>query len=335
MKTKNVPCLVALWLAVAAATPLLSSLAHAEAQGVVAIVNDQPVTEFDISQRITLLKILGDASPDGLSRKKALQSLVDDQVKMAEAKKFNLVPTDAEVTAQIARMSKGMQSTPEGLMARLKKAGIGEPSFRSYVSTLIGFNRIIAGKYREDIKVAPGDVDRKLAEIKDKVGTRMNEIMRDPRMKGVTVYSLLEISLPVEGDDAMLLQARAVEAAQLRQRLKGCGNVKAAASGIFNVKVGKKIEADGAKLPAPMKAALDKAGPGSAVGPMRNKSGIQLLAFCGTRKISPPKPKFEMPTRQQIERLLVNEKYDSFEEEYLKTARQGVYVEYRNQHYSQ
>ena len=326
---------LALWLPLVAATLALPSLAHAEAQGVVAIVNDKPVTEFDISQRITLLKILGDASPDGLSRKKALQSLVDDQVKIVEAKKFNLTPTEADVTGQIARMSKGMQSTPEGLVVKLKKAGIDETSFRTYVSTLIGFNRIIASKYREDIKIAPGDVDAKMADIKNKVGTRMNEIMRDPRMKGLTVYTLLEINLPVEGDDALLLQARAVDAAQLRQRLKGCGNVKAASSGIFNVKAGRKVEVDGARMPPPLKAALDKAGQGGAIGPMRTKGGIQLVVFCGTRKISPQKPKFEMPNRQQVENMLVNEKYDSFEEQYLKTARQGVYVEYRNQSYSQ
>lgn len=309
--------------------------AHAEAQGVVAIVNDQPVTEFDITQRITLMKILGDAPPEGLTRKKALQSLVDDQVKISEAKKYALTPTDAEVTGQIVRMSKGMQTTPEALIARLKSAGVGETAFRTYVATLIGFNRIIANKYREDIKIEPADVDRKIADIKSKVDTRMSEILRDPRMKGVTVYMLQEIELPVEGDDVGLLQARAVEAAQLRQRLKGCGNVKAAASGIFNVKLGKKIEADGAKLPPPLKSALDKAGPGGAVGPMRSKAGIQLLAYCGTRKITPPKPKFEMPTRQQVENMLINQKYDGFEEEYLKTARPNVYVEYRNPSYSQ
>ena len=61
--------------------------------------------EFDISQRITLLKILGDAGPDGLSRKTALQSLVDDQVKIVEAKKFNLMPNEAEISGQIARMA--------------------------------------------------------------------------------------------------------------------------------------------------------------------------------------------------------------------------------------
>ena len=327
--------MIRIFFAIVAVCLLGAAPASAEDQGLVAIVNDHPVTEYDISQRITLLKILGDTKPEALSRKKSLQSLVDDQVKNIEAKKYNMTATEADITGHIARISKGMNTDAAGLLARLKKAGISEVTFRAYIATQIGFNRIIGSRYRENIKVAPGDIDRKTAEIKSTVDNRMSQIMNDPRMKGVTVYEIMEIILPVDANDSALLQARAVEAAQFQQRFKGCGNVKAAAAGIFDVRPGKKIEADGAKLPRPMKAALDKAGPGRAIGPMRGKGGIQLLAFCGLRKITPPKPNFQMPTRQQIENMLVNEKYDGLEEEYMKTARQSVYVEYRNDSYSQ
>lgn len=313
----------------------MTAPAQAEGQGVVAVVNDQAITELDITQRIALLKIVGDSSGKPLTRKRALQMLIDEQIKVAEAKKFRFAPTDAEITAHIERVSKGMGTSTADLEARLKKQGIGKAAFRAYVGAQIGFNRIISSKYRTEIKITDAEIDRKLASIKTELTDRVNKVMSDPRMKPVTIYTLMEINLPVEADDAMLLQARAVEAAQVMQRLKGCGNVKAASSGIFNVKSGKKIEADASKLPKELKAALDKAGPGRAVGPMRVKSGIQLLAYCGSRKLTPPKPKFEMPTRQQVENALINEKYDGFEEDYMKTARNSAYIEYRDNSYSQ
>lgn len=335
--TMKTTALGALMLAaLAAAGPLqMTAPALAEGQGVVAVVNDQAITEHDITQRMALLKIVGDVSGKPLTRKRALQMLIDEQIKIAEAKKFNFAPSDSDITAHIDRVSKGMGTSAADLEGRLKKQGVGNTAFRTYVSAQIGFNRIISSKYRADIKITSEDVDRKLASIKTELTDRVNKVMSDPRMKPVTVYTLMEINLPVEADDAMLLQARAVEAAQVLQRLKGCGNVKAATSGIFNVKAGKKIEADAAKLPKQLKAALDKAGPGRAVGPMRVKNGIQLLAYCGSRKLTPPKPKVEMPTRQQVENALVNEKYDGFEEDYLKTARNSVYIEYRDASYSQ
>ena len=145
----------------------------------------------------------------------------------------------------------------------------------------------------------------------------------------------MEITLPLDSDDPGLLQSRAIEAQQVAQRFKDCGNPKPSAQGIFNVKFGKKFDADAAKLPKPMKQALDRAGPGRAVGPIRGKGSIQLIALCGMRKITPQKPDFKMPTREQIERLVINEKYDAIEESYMKQVREKVYVEYRDPAYAQ
>jgi hypothetical protein len=36
-----------------------------------------------------------------------------------------------------------------------------------------------------------------------------------------------------------------------------------------------------------------------------------------------------------VERLVINDKYDKIEEDYLKLAREKVYVEYRNANYAQ
>jgi peptidyl-prolyl cis-trans isomerase SurA len=157
-------------------------------------------------------------------------------------------------------------------------------------------------------------------------------------MKPITVYALREIEFPVEqtGDaaDQQLLQARAVEAVQFLKKFKGCGNAKAAASGIFDVRVGKQFEADAAKLPKELRKLLDKRGVGNAIGPMRGQKGIQVIAFCSKRTIKPPKPQFEMPTRQQVENAVSNEKYAVVEEKYLKQLRKTALIEYKDQTYA-
>jgi peptidyl-prolyl cis-trans isomerase SurA len=307
----------------------------ARADGAVAIVNDVPITELDVTQRISLMKIMGDNPGDEISRKKALQSLVDEVVKLAEAKRLKLAATDAEITKQIARVAGGMKTTPDALAGKLADKGIGSETFRRYISAQISFNRIIASKYRADVVVKPADIDRKYADIQQKADAQLAQIRNDPRMKPITIYTLMEINLPVEENETQLLQSRSIEALQVAKQFKGCKNAKAAASGVFNVKFSKAIEADSSKLPKPMKNALDKVGQGKVIGPMRSKDGIQLIAFCGARKITPSIPKFEMPTRQQVENALVNEKYDAFEEIYMKDARSRIYVEYRNSNYTQ
>lgn len=321
-------------LAVGAVTAAASP-ARAEAPTIVAVVNDQPITELDLTQRIALLEVLDDMPRGGMNKRQALQAIIDDTVKIQEARRFNMLPTEAEVNDRINRIAKSMKLTRDQLLAKLKSKGISETTFRTYMQADMGFTRIIQGKYREDIKVTPAEIDAKSAEIKSKVNAQMNKVMNDPRMKPVNVYTLMEINLPVDGEDPMLLQSRAIEAQQVLQRLKGCNSLKAASEGIFDVKKGKTFEADAAKLPPQMKQALDKAGTGRAIGPMRGKGGIQLIALCGTRKITPPKPNFEMPDREQIERIVINEKYDKLEQDYLVTARDKIYVEYRDANYAQ
>jgi len=306
----------------------------ARAGGVVAVVADVPITEFDLTARITLAKILDPQLPP-LDRKKALQGMIDDVIKRADAKKYSMATSKDDLDDEVKRIAGRMKLSPDGLLKQLAGRGISEDFFRNYLSAQLGFNRILASKYRSDIKVNDSDIDRKKAEIQTKVDQQMAQIRKDPRINGVTVFNIMEITLPVEStDDPALLQARAVEAQQVQQQFRSCSNPRAAASGVFNVKFGKIIEADAAKLPPPLRAALQKAGVNKAIGPMRGPGGIQLIAFCGSRKIMPEIPTFKMPDRDQISNILINEKYDGFEATYMKDARRKIYVEYRDPSYA-
>jgi peptidyl-prolyl cis-trans isomerase SurA len=281
------------------------------------------------------MKILGVAA----SRKEAVQSLIDEVIKINAVRKFKFEATEAQIQKQLERMAKGMGTDTAGLEARLKQQGVASTSFRQYIAAQIGFSRMVNNKYRVSSEVKPEDIARKRAEIERNVNKRMEEIRRDPRMKPVTVYTIQQIELPIEnGADPMvaqLLQARAVEAVQYIRRYKGCKSARAAAEGIFNVKVGKPMEADAAKLPKQLKEALDKVGAGKAIGPVRGKEGIQVIGFCGVRKLTPSPPKFEMPSDEQVANALSNEKFAEYEDKYIKELRLTAYIEYKDSSYSQ
>lgn len=42
-----------------------------------------------------------------------------------------------------------------------------------------------------------------------------------------------------------------------------------------------------------------------------------------------------MPTREQVERMVINEKYDKLEQDYIDQIRDKVYVEYRDPSFAQ
>jgi peptidyl-prolyl cis-trans isomerase SurA len=309
--------------------------ARAADQGIVATVNDIPITSFDIDQRLRLLEILGRKQEGNDARSKALHMMIDEVIKIAEGTKYKVNASDKEIDAQMGRLAKGLNTDEAGLRAKLQTQGIAVASLKQYVAAQISFARILGGKYQVKVKVEPAEVDKKFAEVKQNLEQKVSAIMNDPRMKAVQVYTILEIDLPVEGDDSMLLQARAVEAVQLMRNFKGCSTARAAASGIFNVRIGKPIDAVVAKIPKPMKQALDKVGPGKAMGPARGPKGVQVIGFCGKRTVQPPKPKYELPTREQVEAAVSNEKYNAAEEKYMKVMRKTALIEYKDPAYAQ
>jgi peptidyl-prolyl cis-trans isomerase SurA len=307
--------------------------AAAQETTVIATVNDQPVTSFDVDQRIRLLEILGQTGkPD---RKKIANDLINDVVKIEESKRFKIEATEKEIDERLKRVAAGLKTDQAGFAKKLKAQGVSMASFRQYTASQMAFGRLLSAKYQEKIVADPAAIDQRMAEIKNELNGKVAKAMADPRMKPITVYALLEVDFPVEGGDPQLMQSRAIEAGQYAQRFKSCNDARGPASGIFNVKVGKKLEADARRLPPQLKTLFDSKGPGNAYGPMRTPKGIQVVAFCGKRTITPPKPNVTLPTRQQIENVVLNEKYDKVEQKYVAIMRKNAIIEYKDQSYAQ
>jgi peptidyl-prolyl cis-trans isomerase SurA len=292
---------------------------RAENTGVLVTVNDLPITSFDVDQRIALMNALGNsAANNGETRKKVLEALIDDVVKRAEARKYKAEPTLEMVDAQIAKMAKGTNTDVAGLTAQLRKKGVTITALRDLVAAQISFNRLLFSLYKVKVDIDPAEVDKQYGKLAN-----------DPRLQPVTIYSVLEINFPVDkSNDAMAQQleyARAVEATEFKRRYRGCDSARSAARGIYNVKISKIVRADSRKLPKPLKAALDKVGPGQLLGPARADGGIQMIGFCGRQNIAPPKP-----SREQITNMLMNKKLETYETRYMREMRRNAFIEYKD-----
>ena len=88
----------------------------AYAVSVVATVNGTPITDTDITSRTTLMAKQGKTSSD--NRRVALNSIIDDAVKLEYASNFNAVPSDKDVEKELKKMNLGDLSAAERDMAR-------------------------------------------------------------------------------------------------------------------------------------------------------------------------------------------------------------------------
>lgn len=297
----------------------VADTASAASQGLVVVVNDQPITNYDIQQRVRMNSVLGIAQGNSKEQKKrALKELINDVITRSEAERLKLEFKDDQIDRTIAGMAKGAGMTTESLTAKLEKNGISVKSFRRQVEANMVFRYLMKRLHKVDVDVSDAEVER-----------RYSRITSDPRLKPVLIYQIREIDLPVEKvSEAMRAQleyARAIEAQQIMQRYNGCNSAKKAASGIFNVKVSPIVQAPADKLPNEMRSVLQKAGTKKLIGPMRGPAGIRLIGYCGQKTLKPPKP-----PREAVKNMLLNEKFQVASERVMRDLRRKAFIDYKD-----
>ena len=95
------------------------SVAHA--QQVVVIVNGEPITALDIEQRSKLAELSMHKAPP---RQEVLDELINEKLKVREAKKWGLEVSNSEVDQAYASMAGRMRLTADQLTQQLAKSGL-------------------------------------------------------------------------------------------------------------------------------------------------------------------------------------------------------------------
>src|SRR5262245_22943527 len=253
-----------------------SPSASATSYRVLVTVDDEPITEYDVDQRLKLREALGYRPESGDQRKKALNSLIDDVIVRSEAKRNKVDVTDKQLDEAIDKLAKGANTTADGLRDKLKEKGVSFGALKRHVTSTIVIRWLMNRDGQKKTTADAAEVDQ-----------RLSSIMSDPRFKPVLLYEIIQVDLPVEQSSGTMrdqpVYARASEGRQIIQRYKGCASLRQAADGVFNVKINKTIEAMADKMPPQMRKVLDEAGTKRMIGPMPSQEGVRLIAFCGKK----------------------------------------------------
>ncbi len=314
------PLLAGVLALAASATP-----ASALSTRVVATVNDTAISGYQITQRIKLLKILRPDLVSGSERqqkKAALQNLIDEKLKTEEAKRLRLLlPND--------RVEKIIADTPslQNLAKRLRSQGLSARLVNTYIATRMSWNRIVSNKHPNLPPISDAQIDASMNKFQ-------RDFQRQISQQAVSIYELLPITLPVDRQATPELtgevaRSRLIEADRIAQRFKSCRSARKATSGVFNVQIGKRLPADPRKMTPEMRSTLDKAGPGSAfvMGVAPDRSAVQIMAFCGRKRIAPEAPKI---TRVDVKRRLEDERLENLSKSYLRELHKNAFIEYKD-----
>ncbi|HUF55265.1 MAG TPA: peptidylprolyl isomerase [Thermohalobaculum sp.] len=282
----------------------------------VAVVNGDPVTGFDLEQRVRLLRLLADVPADsGALSQAALEQLIEDRLKIQAGSRAGIAPTEEALAAGIAQFAESRGMTAEALRSRLERAGVTELAFEDLIAAEVVWLELVRGRYGPGAEPDAGELDSQLGQI--------------AQAAPGTAYRLQEIGLPAEpGAEAdALAQAQAL-AAQLAQGADFTAAVRQYSQAPSAARDGEVGWVDADRLPPELAVVLATLEPGQVSGPIRVGPGYSIVRVLEVRQGAAPAAAAP-EVREQVRRQMMEQRMGQAAQTLMQELRRDALVERR------
>lgn len=250
------PFRTTLFAFLAALSPAMSE--DAQAQSVAAYVNGEPISSHEIDQRMKINRL---SRQPATSRAAALKELVDDRIKLAEARRIGYRVTDDLMDEQLARMAKNNNQTLFEFHQTLSKSGVDAHAYKEKLKAGYAWDALIERRQ------------------KGSGGSSFDTIFRDNSSSGRIIdYTLHSIIFVVpRGTSA---GSRAAEANGARARFNDCSAGLAMLRGMRDVAVKPAVRRSSDGLSPQLNKLLEATSVNRMTQAFPSPQGIESIAIC-------------------------------------------------------
>jgi peptidyl-prolyl cis-trans isomerase SurA len=303
LRSLTAGCAIALAMLTAGSAPL-------HAQSVACMVSGEPITNLDIEQR-TKLNFL--TTRQQMPRQQVIDQLIDEKVKIKEAKRFGVDPTASDIDQSYAQMSQRMRISPEQLTKSLENQGIRPESLKSRLKAEMVWTSLVRGRYKESLQVGEKDVNERVKEGGESSQVEAFEYKMQPI-----------VLLVPRGSPPATVEARKKEAEVLRERVQSCEAANSYFKAMQNGTIRDAVTRTSADLPAPLRELLDKTPVGHLTPPEITSKGVEMVALCERKATT-----VDTPKKREIRDKMFAEKYETKQKAYLADIRKAAMIECR------
>ena len=290
---------------------LIGCAAPLHAQSVAVMVNGEPITNFDIEQRTKLNFI---TTHKQAARQDIINELIDEKVKIKEAKKFGVDPTSTDIDQSYAQMSQRMRITTDQLTKSLESQGIRPETLKSRIKAEMVWTSLVRGRYKESLQVGEKDVaDAVQAKGDEKLEVEAFEYKMQP----------IVLIVP-RGSPPAAIEVRRKEADALRERVQSCEDANIYFKSMQNTAIRDMVTKTSADIPEVLRGVLDKTPIGHLTAPEVTKQGVEMVALCARKPTT-----IDTPKKKEIRDKMYVEKYEAKSKSYLQEVRRAAMIEYR------
>jgi peptidyl-prolyl cis-trans isomerase SurA len=294
-----------LLVAAIAATP-------ARAQVIMAMVNGDPVTAFDVEQRIKLAKL---TEHKVLTQKEALEILISERAKLKEGKRFGLEMSKSEVDEQFDSMARRMKVPTEQLEKGLEQQGIRPDSLKARIKADYIWQQLVRGRFTQSLLVGEKEIQAAMnanGEAKPDDGNSFEYSMRPV------------VLLVTKSAESSSLEMRRKEADALRARIQTCDEAKEVFSTLRDAVIRDAVQKTTADIPESLRGMLDATPIGHLTVPEVTRQGVEMVALCDKKPTT-----IDSPKKRETRDKLFQRKFDALSAKYLAEIRRTSMIEYR------
>jgi peptidyl-prolyl cis-trans isomerase SurA len=292
-----------------------SAWAQAE-QSIVVLVNDDPITVYDIEQRQRFLAVTTQEQPSPALKKKATDMLVEERLQIQQARKLGITSSEEDVNKVLAGMAKNNNMSPEQLGSALGQMGVNIKTLRDRIKAQVVWQDVVRKKFRRDVSIAESEVDKALGGGAD---------AEAPKEETTLQLRQVKYEIPTDADQASIAkQLAAVES--VRAKVQSCSNLSSHTKDMKGFKIKTLQDQLPGSLGQPMRTLVMNAKIGQMTPPTLSGSAIEAYAVCGKHAV-----KGDPQKRQMTEMKLMEEELGIRAEGLLRDMRQDAFIEYRQQ----
>ncbi|MBV6489444.1 MAG: Chaperone SurA [Pseudorhodoplanes sp.] len=277
---------------------------------VAVIVNGDPITVYDIEQRGRLMRLTGDRN---VGRQQIVEELINDRLKLSDAKRYKLEVGDKEVDNAFASLARNARTTPENFARSLSGQGVDPNTLKARLRADIAWGQIIRGKFQSSLQINEKELFNALET-------------RNPEGKDVGYeYTLVPILfVATRGASQSVIEERKREAELLRTRFQNCETGIPFARALRDVAVRDTIRRNSADLSPQLRAILDRVEIGRLTAPEVTPGGVEVFALCNRKETTA-----DTPAKRALREQIFSERFKTHAERYLKELRKAAMIEFR------
>ena len=149
-------------------------------ESIAAVVDDKVVTTFDVRQRMRLMLLSagGQIPPEAMPQvqERAIRDLVEENLKLIEAKKFELEVDEKDINAEVALMAGQSNLTAPQLETELARSGISMDSLKTQIRASIAWPELVQGRFRSRVRVNDDEIEDTLSRMKADAGKEQFQV---------------------------------------------------------------------------------------------------------------------------------------------------------------